>query len=736
MPRSPNCTTSSVCRDTESSYTRQKEATLEVRAPHVLEGPLPQPQRLSENPSVDSKRSTLVVTAGAHLEQQVKHAGQLQKLRRALGDRTNKVAVVSDSHLKYPSMGFDYTAKSSLLSVEKREPRQQQKESMAFASATVPAVPIVRDRASCPPFSKRVQNVAVSPRVVTEPCPFRRLPNADKAVPISYSSSTFDPFGSCDLFGLHSPSSVGGSTEVDAATPHLHITKIPLDQDSRVIVDTLKRFGDIKNVYEERFHLDHQLTVSFYDVRHTVLARRSLNDITGLQLHTVGANYMSDSLLASRYNVSLEDSRASATILVTMFGFRDHLAMFDYKAFFMKWGDIRTDVQLELSEFRRTVQIEYFDRRCAPLAIANIHGQSFMNIHFHISVNAAARSGNMTRHQPLELSLNILDKDRASTPSASIVLPFEGYPTLLKQPVQREPLCIDQCSTEVFCSAPQPRRLYSPSISSADGFVGLHSSLTEPYSAAQIPPPSTTVVSTRTCSGRAQKGHRNTTSTEQTCYQASLRPSSDPDSADTQSSEDDEKMMSSSSTATFVTAPSVSPREDSQAWSTIASHPARADNEFKLERILDGTDTRTTFMIRNIPNKYTQAMLRECIDATNKGTYDFLYLRIDFQNKCNVGYAFINFIDVKSVASFARERLGKRWNRFNSEKRCSLSYANIQGKMALMEKFRNSAVMEEDESYRPKIFYSDGPMKGEEEASSHDCDRTWRSRKRTSNMQQ
>ncbi|ORX92270.1 hypothetical protein K493DRAFT_285875 [Basidiobolus meristosporus CBS 931.73] len=120
-------------------------------------------------------------------------------------------------------------------------------------------------------------------------------------------------------------------------------------------------------------------------------------------------------------------------------------------------------------------------------------------------------------------------------------------------------------------------------------------------------------------------------------------------------------------------------------------------------------------MIRNIPNKYTQKMLLECIDETHKGEYDFVYLRMDFKNHCNVGYAFINFIDVNAVVSFVEKRVGRKWGRFNSDKICHISYANIQGKAALIEKFRNSSVMEKDPSYRPKIFHSSGPSKGLEE---------------------
>ena len=50
-----------------------------------------------------------------------------------------------------------------------------------------------------------------------------------------------------------------------------------------------------------------------------------------------------------------------------------------------------------------------------------------------------------------------------------------------------------------------------------------------------------------------------------------------------------------------------------------------------INAIRKGSDTRTTVMIKNIPNKYTQKMLLQTIDKKYMGTYDFLYLPIDFK---------------------------------------------------------------------------------------------------------
>lgn len=87
-------------------------------------------------------------------------------------------------------------------------------------------------------------------------------------------------------------------------------------------------------------------------------------------------------------------------------------------------------------------------------------------------------------------------------------------------------------------------------------------------------------------------------------------------------------------------------------------------------QVSKGLDKRTTIMIRNIPNKYTQTMLLQEIDASYRGAYDFFYLPIDFKNKCNVGYAFINFMDYRRIVPFFREFNAQRWKNFNSEKVC------------------------------------------------------------------
>ncbi|XVF11395.1 hypothetical protein REPUB_Repub08aG0024300 [Reevesia pubescens] len=137
--------------------------------------------------------------------------------------------------------------------------------------------------------------------------------------------------------------------------------------------------------------------------------------------------------------------------------------------------------------------------------------------------------------------------------------------------------------------------------------------------------------------------------------------------------------------------------------------------ELDIDRIIRGDDSRTTLMIKNIPNKYTSKMLLAAIDEHCRGTYDFIYLPIDFKNKCNVGYAFINMIDPQQIIPFHKAFNGKKWEKFNSEKVASLAYGRIQGKAALIAHFQNSSLMNEDKRCRPILFHTEGPNAGDQE---------------------
>ena len=135
-------------------------------------------------------------------------------------------------------------------------------------------------------------------------------------------------------------------------------------------------------------------------------------------------------------------------------------------------------------------------------------------------------------------------------------------------------------------------------------------------------------------------------------------------------------------------------------------HKSKKNSHFSLnlQSIAEGKDRKTTVMIRNIPNKYTQRMLLAEVDTELKGKYDFFYLPIDFKNQCNVGYAFINLTDPLWILNLYEKFNGKRWSHFNSGKICEITYARIQGKQALVAHFRHSTLMQVDESCQPLLL--------------------------------
>lgn len=94
----------------------------------------------------------------------------------------------------------------------------------------------------------------------------------------------------------------------------------------------------------------------------------------------------------------------------------------------------------------------------------------------------------------------------------------------------------------------------------------------------------------------------------------------------------------------------------------------------------DGSDI-TTVMLRNIPNKYTRAGL--LVALTDQGfdpaTCNNLYLPMDLESGCNLGYAFLNFVTHGHALEFKGRFDGCRLPSSGSRKVCSVVWANKQG---------------------------------------------------------
>lgn len=119
-------------------------------------------------------------------------------------------------------------------------------------------------------------------------------------------------------------------------------------------------------------------------------------------------------------------------------------------------------------------------------------------------------------------------------------------------------------------------------------------------------------------------------------------------------------------------------------------------------------EEKTALNIKNIPNKYTKDMLLKLIDEEFAGKYSFFYLPIDFEQKCNMGFAFIKLADVHQVKRFYNRFQGKKWPRFNSEKICELRYARLQDEDELRNHFKNSNLMKHSETgYKPYMHNLD-----------------------------
>ena len=130
-----------------------------------------------------------------------------------------------------------------------------------------------------------------------------------------------------------------------------------------------------------------------------------------------------------------------------------------------------------------------------------------------------------------------------------------------------------------------------------------------------------------------------------------------------------------------------------------------------LDNILKGIDTRTTVMIRHIPNKYSYNNVLDEINTICRDKYDFFYLPLDSENNCNLGYAFINFIHPLHIVYFYNIFKSRKWLQFNSYKECDLTFAKYQGKYELTSNIERNLGKSDNKKRLPIIFEIKNPPK-------------------------
>ncbi|KAF9145104.1 hypothetical protein BGX30_010359 [Mortierella sp. GBA39] len=446
-------------------------------------------------------------------------------------------------------------------------------------------------------------------------------------------------------------------TDPGVPTRFLKVSNFDRKMSIWVARDAFKSFGDLRGTYTSFLISDGIVFLEFFDIRHAMVASKRLYSSPAFENSDIKVHFCPSSYIR-RVLPECPINGNEGVLAVSLQA--PILADNDLLRFLSTFGDIQS-FQKEFNGWPPMILVEYYDTRHAALALSALR-EMHNNTRIHCQAtfyqkNTFVGSSDWQQQQSI-LPIGYRMARTHSTPGNIMYPPSGSAGRGVESSRSSDQAGSPQSGNTVQRPGEQTLRTLSPTASDRRGLTH----------------PDGDVVESRT----REEHWRFATQSQK--LPATERPRSPP------------LLMRTTS---------------------MISNTGQAQRDVVIP--LAPSDKRTTFMIRNIPNKYTQSMLLECINETHFGKFDFLYLRMDFKNKCNVGYAFINFINIEVVASFVQQHVGRRWGRFNSDKVCGLSYATIQGRRALVDKFRNSSVMEEESSYRPKIFYTSGPNLGLEE---------------------
>lgn len=126
-----------------------------------------------------------------------------------------------------------------------------------------------------------------------------------------------------------------------------------------------------------------------------------------------------------------------------------------------------------------------------------------------------------------------------------------------------------------------------------------------------------------------------------------------------------------------------------------------------LDSMLESTvidESVTTLMIRNLPRKFTAwDLVAELEFYMPRSSFDFVYVPWDKKNSNNVGYGFVNFVDVDSSAHARASLDGREWRTGARARVIRLLPALMQGLQENLCRFVE-AREHRDEGHVPLVF--------------------------------
>jgi hypothetical protein len=141
---------------------------------------------------------------------------------------------------------------------------------------------------------------------------------------------------------------------------------------------------------------------------------------------------------------------------------------------------------------------------------------------------------------------------------------------------------------------------------------------------------------------------------------------------------------------------SIGQRPLSNVLASMGRKPSKQHNPpIVKETMTPDPNSVTTIAVRNLPFSLTREELLQAVDASGfAGLYDFVYLPHKLKEHRNLGFAFINFVNVEAM-----QKLSAMWHKssrfmvkatFKSVKPLNVTAATVQGHAANTKKARGS----------------------------------------------